>query len=674
MSGGRIWIKEKDKAIRWVQLSVFWALITLLVTLPLGYPIQKIAENGFNKPMVSWAIKDYFGNILARDVDGKSFFWLNTQKKWVSDYTRQNSFPPLGIIVPFLTFFFVLFVGIGANPYPFNPMHKGGARKARDEDIKEMGLFDGNIMILGARGNKFLRLSETLSALCVAPPGTGKTVGIVVPTILTSDDLSLVVNDVKPELADLTSGYRSKFSTCLRLEWAASDRPEQGIFFPRWNPLSPKSIPEMGPNRDLYVDRLVNVVIEEPKGDADPHWTKKGRAALAGFIHYLVSKTEKGNYDGIPEQWYGEEACFPMLLDWITEATLAAQDEIERLRQEDPNAALFADPIRNYMNTAVREARNNNYSPRAILELTALANTPDKERGSILSTMDAGLNIFKNAAVRARTSRSDFSFRDVRGVRNPKTGKWEPMTLYICVNQEDAKALGIITGLLVETLSAFLVAHRPNSKTRNGEDVGPYPVMFVLDEFPQMPKLQALIDGPAVGRGQKVCYLLIGQDLGQVSAVYGKDQTETIISTTAAKIILPLNNEATADRFSKMIGGSTDRDWSDSRTEGLSKNANPFAVNRNYSWVNQPLYGINDFMTMKRWTHVLLYQGFSRFPIVCDTPLYFKHPKLKTLVNPDNGGKYPPAPPMPEWMVERRLKEEGYIEVPSDDMAQQAAE
>ena len=669
MSGQSIiFMKEKDKAVRWVTRSVLFAFLSLMITLPLGYPIEMMVHNGFNKRMVSWAMNDYFGNLLAPSADGRGLFWVQEYGRWIKEVSNKTSFPPYGFVTPFILFLTVLFVGIGSNPYPFNPMHKGGARKARDEDVKEMGLFDGWIMVLGMRSGKFLMFKETLSALCVAPPGTGKTVGIVIPTIFTCDDVSMIINDVKPELADLTSGYRSKFSTCLRLEWAASDRPEEGVFYPRWNPLSPKSIPEMGPNRDLFIDRLVNVIIEEPKGDADPHWTKKGRASLSGFIHYLVSKTEHGNYDSIPEQWYGEEACLPMLLDWITEATLAAQDEIERLRQEDPNAALFADPIKNYLIQAVKEARQNGYSPRCILELTQLANTPDKERGSILSTMDAGLNIFKNSAVRARTCKSDFSFLDVRGMRDPVDGKMKPLTLYICVNQEDAKALGIITGLLVETLSAFLVAHRPGSKTRRGEEVGPYPVMFVLDEFPQMPKLQALIDGPAVGRGQKVCYLMIGQDLGQVAAVYGKDQTETIISTTAAKVILPLNNENTADRFSKMIGGSTDRDWSDSRTEGLSKNANPFAVSRSYTWVNQPLYGINDFMTQPKGTHVLLYQNFSRFPIVCDTPFYFKHPKLKHLVNPENGGKYPPAAPMPQWMVERRLKEEGYIEVPQEQL------
>ena len=114
--------------------------------------------------------------------------------------------------------------------------------------------------------------------------------------------------------------------------------------------------------------------------------------------------------------------------------------------------------------------------------------------------------------------------------------------------------------------------------------MGPFPALFVLDEFPTMPKLRAVIEGPAVGRGQKVSYLLIGQDLGQISGKYGKDDLETVISTTACKIILSQNNEQTAQRFSKMIGNKTVQTTSYSKSEGftLSKGTNPFAKNVSY--------------------------------------------------------------------------------------------
>jgi len=471
------------------------------------------------------------------------------------------------------------------------------------------------------------------------------------------DKASMIINDVKPEIFDITSGFRSTKSFCIRLDWSASDEPEKGIFFPRWNPLSPLSMPPLGPERDLYIDRIVGVVIPDAKGNADPHWTFKGRAALAGFVHFLVSKSENNNYDNLPTFWHGKEPCFPMLLDWITEALINSGQEIEEMRKRDPSMALFEDSVKKFMINAVNEARDGNYSQRAIVELTQLANTPEKERGSILSTVDSGLTIFKNEAVRQRTMKSDFSFSDIRGMKDPKSGQFKPTSVYITVNQEDVKSLSIITGLFVETLSAYLVANKPDGIDREGKQLGPCPVLFVLDEFPQMPKLNALIDGPAVGRGQKVSYLMIGQDLGQISSVYGEHALNTIFSTTAAKIVLPLNNEKTADRFSKMLAKKDRMTIGWSQEHVLGSNVNPFKESKSYRWGEDIVVRPDEFMNMPKGKHILLFQGFMHRPIYCDTPYYFKHPKYKKLVSKEFGGNYDIAPPMPDFMYQRRLEE-----------------
>lgn len=184
--------------------------------------------------------------------------------------------------------------------------------------------------------------------------------------------------------------------------------------------------------------------------------------------------------------------------------------------------------------------------------------------------------------------------------------------------------------MFIEALSAYLIAHPPGSMDdASGCQVGPYPVLFVLDEFPQMPKVQALIDGPAVGRGQKVSYLLIGQDFAQIEEKYAKTGLETLLSTTAAKVVLPLNNEAVAKRFSEMVGHRTHEGKSRSRTYGLSKQANPFAENVSKSLSGVPLIHPADFMSMESGTHVVLFQKFANRPIKATTAFYFKDPALK---------------------------------------------
>jgi type IV secretion system protein VirD4 len=647
--------EESNKAKLHAFRAVVIAVLIFLVLLPVLTSIFAFLKYGVSQPIVE-SVKAYWHTLL------NPVAFYHWHEHWIQtpDGTRGDLrifTVPIEIALSGGLAILFMIVRMGTNPYSFQDTVFGSARFANDRDIKEMGLADGSVIVLGEWKGKLLKFKETLSVLCVAPPGTGKTVGVVVPTILeATQKTSMIINDVKPELFDLTSGYISKHSFCLKLEWAAQDEPEKGIFYPRWNPLSPGAMPPPGPNRDLYIDRITNIMVAEPTGNADPHWSKRGRAVLAGLIHFIVSKTEAGNYEGIPEEWYGKEASVPMLLDWISEQQFVADQKKKSL---DPMRAMQFDPMREFFMGAAEEARNNGYAARAIFELGSIANTPDKERGSILSTMDAGMIVFRNSAVKARTSQSDFSFLDVRGMKDPETGEYKPLNIYVCVSVEDSRALGMITALLVEALSAWLVAHKPGGHTRDGKEVGPCDALFVLDEFPQMPKLQALIDGPAVGRGQRVSYLMIGQDLGQIKAKYGPDETETVISTTAAKVVLPLNNEVTAKRFSEMVGQRTLETRSKSRTVGMSKQTNPFAHNVQRSLQGQPLLRPEDFMSIPGESHYLLYQKYNNRPIKCTTPFYFKNKKFKELVySPRNGQtKYPPAAPMPEFMRLNRVAE-----------------
>jgi type IV secretion system protein VirD4 len=645
---------ESNKAKMHVVRSILIAFAILVILLPVLTSVGAFIKYGVSQPVVE-SVKEYWGTIA------NPIRYVEWHERWVENPPLPGEFRiynlPIEIAAAFAITLTILFVMLAVNPYSFQENLFGSARFANDRDVKEMGLLDGSIIVLGEWKGKLLKFKETLSVLCVAPPGTGKTVGVVVPTILeATKNTSMIINDVKPELFDLTSGYLSQHSFCLKLEWAAQDDPDRGIFYPRWNPLSPGAVPPPGPNRDLYIDRITNIMVVEPTGNADPHWSKKGRAVLAGLVHFIISKTEAGNYEGIPEEWQGKEASIPMLLDWIGEQQFLADQKKKSL---DPMRAMQFDPMREFFMGAAEEARNNGYSQRATFELTSIANTPDKERGSILSTMDAGLIVFRNSAVRARTSQSDFSFVDVRGMKDPETGEYKPLNIFVCVSVEDARALGMITALLVEALSAWLVAHKPGGTARDGKKVGPCDALFVLDEFPQMPKLQALIDGPAVGRGQRVSYLMIGQDLGQIKAKYGQDETETVISTTAAKVVLPLNNEVTAKRFSEMVGQRTLETKSRSRTVGMSQQTNPFAHNVQRSLQGQPLLRPEDFMSIPGENHYLLFQKYNNRPIKCTTPFYFKNKKLCQLAySPRNGQtKYPPAAPMPEFMRQRRIEE-----------------
>ena len=682
---GEEW-EEYNNAVQWMVMTFIITFLVTIVLAIISMPLGYLIGNGISKDSLS-EVSKFIQTIINSPsyLFSRYWHWI----KQISNYHGAFSFSLWLPILPIISLPFGLLIGAATNPYRFQSNIHGSARIAELKDIKKMGLLDGFCMVVGKYKGHLLMMKETLSTLCCAPPGTGKTAGVVIPTIFHSHGMSIVVNDPKPELCFTTTGARAKDGPVFVINWGAEDNPAEGVYYPSWNPLSPNALPAPGPDRDMYVDSMCNILVEDPKGGADPHWSKTGRAALTGFIHFIASKCERARandyfigrvYEGkldeedkrvlegyylemrdpmsaraiqdlhndtltidnylpigtwslLPEKWIGHESCLAMILEWITESQIKQSQEIKRRLDEGDQMAAMADPMRDMLEEAIDEARKFGYSPRCIVELSQLSSMPDKERGSVLSTGFSGIGIFKNSAVVSRTSFSDLHFKDLRGMKDPITGEWKPISVYLSVNQVDARALGVISGTFIELMSSYLIANPPKFQNKTDGQMGPFPTLFVLDEFPQMPKLKAIIDGPAVGRGQKVSYLLIGQDLGQISGKYGKDDLETVISTTACKVILSQNNEQTAQRFSKMIGNKTVQTTSFSKNEGLSfqKGSNPFSKNVSYQLQGTSVISTTQLLSLPMLKQVVLMQGFIDRPIMADAPRFYLDKQMLAL-------------------------------------------
>ena len=689
---------NRDKAVSHLIVWFFIALVVSIASFYLIRPLAHIITSGLSRQSFAEAV-EYLRQSIIRPG-----FLFSHYGMWFRQLTHEGGSKWILTLIPL--FLLIIVFGIGAliNPYDFMLTTFGGGRMATYADVKKMKLFSGFVTVLGRFKGKLMKLPETLSTLVVAPPGTGKTVGVVIPTIFESHGMSIIVNDPKPELCFKTSGYRATEGPVFVINWGEEDKPDKGIFYPSWNPLSPSCLPPMGPPRDMYIDSMVAVLVEEPKGGADPHWSKSGRNAMSGMLHFISSKCERarandyfmsrlmenafdeedakvlasyyaempdmsahtamealqrgeltydnyapvGTWDGLPKEWHGCEPCIAMVLDWFNESQMRVQADLKRRQDEGDQSAAFADPMRDVLEAAVNESARYKYSHRAMLELNQLASTPDKERGSIWSTAAGGISAFKNAAVRARTRFSDFTFRDLRGMPDPITGEMKPISVYLSIDQVQARALSMITGVFVELMSSFLIANPPNFVGTDGIKSGPFPVLFVLDEFPQMPKLAAVKDGPAVGRGQKVAYLLIGQDLGQISGQYGADDLETIITTTAAKVILAQNNEKTAERFSKMIGSKTIKTSSVSAQEAIMGFNMKMSNNVSKQLQSSSVVGASEMMSLDSMKQYVLMQGFLNRPILADAPRWYLDKAMK------KKAALPPSPFVPHWIVAQR--------------------
>ena len=589
------------------------------------------------------------------------------------------SFPTaLGLIIGLLLVWgAVVYYVVRLNPHRSAVMIHGDAAWASPTDLERMDSGNqvgpsGKYLHFGyGPDGRRLALIETLSILCLAPPGTGKTTRLIVPGLLMTDDSSFVVHDPKPELWDLCSGWCAKRGLAFRLDWSAMDSddekfPERSEWNPSFNFLDPRVLPPRGPDRDTYLTAIANVLVPSPTGGgSNDYFVLRGQAALIGFLQWIISTVTDRMDDpecnpwlecSLPAKWHGLPASFPMMVDWInfSQQTLSSQ------RAPNDQQAQ-ADPLRPWLESLVQLAVEREYAPRCVTELQPLVNMAPQERSGILGTMEKGLQPFKLESVAERTATLDFAPADLRGRLKPsalaelglkqypairedwdairprlRDDMWEPVTVMICIDQSKTAAFELLTAVFFQVLSLELLSFGPNATNTRGAIYGPYPCCFLMDEFAKLAKCDAVLDGPDLGRSKKTYYVLVAQDIKQIERRYSAQQKDIIIGTTAVKLVLPQNSPPTIKEISEMVGKVTIKRHSTSRNTGLK--ADPFAGNVSASTEGVPFLHSGNLSQMPDGTHILIVQGWLNRPVRCKSAVSFLDPDVRVRCYNDRPG------------------------------------
>jgi type IV secretion system protein VirD4 len=657
---------EKNKGLIIMAIGGFASLILLVHLIQFAPIITYLAMNDFNAE--TWSVVGkFFGGYYNPQKFGQGMKYA---------FNLDTTYAVVSTLV--MVVISAVPVGLAAmlNPFRMYDLIHGDARRGTLRDIREMenrkqvGIKGGNYLTLGEwqQTKEPVRLIETLSVLVLAPPGTGKTASFVVPSILETDESSFIVNDPKPELFDLTSGWRREIGHVFKIDWSATDDtrdadPANWVFYPRFNVLSPKLLPPAGSaERDTYLDAIANVLSPDGGGGGkNDYFEQKGRAALVGFLHYLCSKiVDAGNMEGLPAKWRdAQEPCIPMMIDLVNEGLRRASDENDAKKEEAAKTGGFhqGDALSDWLKAIVKECMDFGYNPRAATEITPLVSMAPNERSGILGTMDKAFLPFKNAAVQERTTSCDFVPADLRGMVDPTDGEMKPVTLYMCVNQAEAAAFATITSLVYEVLSREFLAYEPGATNKKGVTLGPYPVCFMLDEFAKLPKIEAVMTGPDLGRSKKTYYCLIAQSDSQIGKIYSKEDQQIIYATTAVKYVLPQNDEGTISLIQKMVGSTTIKRSSFSKSRGADMKEWGKS-NESIALEKVDFIRPGDISAMKSGTHMLICQGFMSRPYTLKSKMFFQYPDLLAKAfNPRTKLGPRPAPPLPDFVRERRIAE-----------------
>ena len=383
----------------------------------------------------------------------------------------------------------------------------GTARWAKRKDIRRIGLLrrwgreHGNGTFVCRYENRCnLLLNQPLSVLLLAPPGTGKTAGVAIPSLLMAEN-SMICLNVKGELFEITSRHRHTFSDVMVFN--PTDRDTS-----RWNPLDESALPKSYDEIYVHVQNIAACIWTEPR--EEKHWVFAARKIFIGVALALIGKNGGTLIPGVR-------------LAILPDEDISRQDHIADLSRVEGLESSVAGELR-----ALRSVSENQFSGE-------------------IGTFDTGLIAFTDPRVSEATGRNEIRFDELRGRTGGKS-----KTLYMIVRPNDVDRLSPLIRVFFETLTKHLLSTKWDRRRE-------HMITLMLDEFPRLGKMKEIIRMPALSRGQGVNVYLIAQDASQIETEYGKTGREEIMSTTAYKIVLSQNSHETAEMISRSIGDKTIR-------------------------------------------------------------------------------------------------------------------
>jgi len=252
----------------------------------------------------------------------------------------------------------------------------------------------------------------------------------------------------------------------------------------------------------------------------------------------------------------------------------------------------------------VLDTMGKDIHPVAYMNIAAFLQKADKERSGVISTANSSLELWANPLIDATTARSDF---DVR------TFKQVPTTVYVGLTPDNIQRLQPLMKIFYQQTSAAMSQRMPTKEDKFG-------VMYMMDEFPTLGKMEQFQSGIAYFRGYKVRLFLIIQDTEQLKGTYEESGMNSFLSNATYRVTFAANNVETANLISQLIGNKT------VNQESLNKpkffDLNPASRSLHVSETQRALLLPQEVINLPRDQQILLIEASP--PIRSTKIFYFK--------------------------------------------------
>lgn len=355
---------------------------------------------------------------------------------------------------------------------------------------------------------------------------------------------SAICHDIKLENYDLTSGWRKKQG--------------QKVFV--WEPANPDGITHcynpidwVSDKPGLMVDdvqKIGNLILPEKE-----FWNNEARSLFVGVVLFLLADPNRIKSFG---------------------------EVVRVLRSDDVvyNLAVALDTLGKEMH------------PVGYMNIAAFLQKADKERSGVISTLNSALELWANPLIDAATAKSDF---------NIQVMKKEKTTIYVGLTPDNIQRLQPLMQIFYQQSSEFLSRKIP-------KDDEPYGVMYILDEFPTLGKMEQIKAGIAYFRGYNVRLFLVVQDTQQLKGIYEEAGMNSFLSNSTYRVTFSANNIETANLISQLCGNKSVEQHSTNKPKFFD--LNPTSRSVQVSEVQRALLLPQEVLMLPRDEQIVLIESF----------------------------------------------------------------
>jgi len=317
---------------------------------------------------------------------------------------------------------------------------------------------------------------------------------------------------------------------------------------------------------------LANLLIEPSGSDKDKFWEEYARSLLVGLILYKL-------YDAP-----------------TTQKTLSGI------------VALLSLPIEG-LEEHIRLMQRHRVGAVAAAGANLAGLTEDMFRNVLASVYPQMACWAPGSPVEALTSVSDIAFDSLRD---------RPTSFFLIIPperiRENRGLLRVLCGVAIRSLA------------RTWAKPGDRRILFILDEFANLGRMEDVEDGVTYLAGNGIQLWMIVQDYSQLKTIY-KEKADTIFANCGARVAFSIQDIETAKKVSEMIGNKTVLVEAPTQSSGGFLAAG--TMSSGHSLIARPLMTPDELMRLDRNRQIVFLDEHR--PILAEKWFYFQRPEFKAL-------------------------------------------